>query len=134
MNSKSITKNLGFGQVVLDFLKGLIVSLILSLGMIIALAFSLKWIEIDDRFIPAIVLLVKGICVFVGAIIAIKGESKGLLKGVCFGVIYILLAFFIFSILSGMFSMGLGLLLDMLFAALLSGLVGIVKVNKISKY
>ena len=134
MNSKSIVKNSIFGQVVLDFLKGLIVSLLLSLGLIIAFAFSLKWFEINDNFIPVIVLAIKGICVLVGSLFAVKGDSKGLIKGVCFGIIYILLAFFIFSMLSGMFSVSLSLFLDMLFAALLSGLVGIIKVNKNSKF
>ena len=134
MSSKSISKGLVSTQIILDFLKGLIVSLILSLALIIALAFSLKWVEINDRFIPAIVLIIKGICVLFGSIVAVKGDSRGLLKGICFGVIYILIAFFIFSMLSGGFSFNLSLGLDMIFAALLAGFVGIVKVNKVSNF
>ena len=127
-------KNMFFSQIVLDFLKGIIVALLISLGLIIAFAFSLKWFDINDNFIPAITLLVKGLSVLIGSLIAIKGDSKGLLKGVCFGSIYIFLAFVIFSILSGNFSINLSVLLDLAFAAIIGGIVGIIKVNKNSKF
>ena len=127
-------KNMFFSQIVLDFLKGIIIALLISLGLIIAFAFLLKWFDINDNFIPAITLLVKGLSVLIGSLIAIKGDSKGLLKGVCFGSIYIFLAFVIFSILSGNFSINLSILLDLAFAAIIGGIVGIIKVNKNSKF
>ena len=81
-----------------------------------------------------ITLLIKGLSVLVGSIIAVKGSEKGLVKGIAFGAIYILLAFLIFSILSGNFAFGLSSFLDLFFASLLGGIVGIIKVNKSSKY
>ena len=120
-------------KIVLDFLKGIIVALLASLALIIAFAFSLKWFEINDNYIPEITLLIKGISVFIGAMIAVSGDSKGLIKGAVFGAIYIFLAFLIFSILSGEFGITVHFILDLLFSVSLSGIVGIVKVNKNSK-
>ena len=51
-------------------------------------------------------------------------------KGLCFGVCYVVLAFVIFSVLAGSFSVGVSFALDLAFAGLLGGIVGIVKVNK----
>lgn len=126
-------KNIFSAQIVLDFLKGIIVALLVSLALIIGFAFSLKWFEINDNYIPAITLLIKGISVFIGAMIAVSGDSKGLLKGLAFGAIYIFLAFLIFSVLSGEFGLSAHFVLDLLSASLLSGIVGIVKVNRNSK-
>ena len=95
--NKVSAKRLFSNQIIVDYLKGLIVALLLSLGLIILFAFSLDWFNIKDVFIPAITLLIKGISVLIGSIIAIKGDSKGLLKGAAFGMIYIVLAFMIFS-------------------------------------
>ena len=133
MSYKSSTKSLLSQSIILDFLKGIVVSLLLSLGLIILFAFSLKWFDISDSLIPAITLLIKGISVLTGSIVSVKGTEKGLLKGACFGAIYITCAFLIFSILSGSFMIDLNSLLDLLFSSLLGGIVGIVKVNKSSK-
>lgn len=133
MSLKGSTKNLFNNSLIFDFLKGIIVALLLSLGLIILFAFSLKWFNISDVLIAPITLVIKAVCVAVGSIVAIKGESKGLLKGVSFGAIYMFFAFVIFSILSGSFSFSVSSFLDICFAALLGGLVGIIKVNRVSK-
>lgn len=131
---KSSVKNLFSNQIIADYLKGIIVALFISLALIVFFAFSLGWFDISDNFIPAITLAVKGVSVFVGSILAVKGDSKGLLKGSLFGLIYIVLAFLIFSLLSGVFSITLNFVIDVIFASLLGGIVGIVKVNKNSKF
>ena len=113
-----------------DFFKGILVASLLSLGLVIFAAFCLKWFSISDAFVAPITLLIKGTSVFVGALFAIKGTSKGLVKGALFGLIYIVVAFIVFSVLAGTASIGVSTLLDVLFASLLGGIVGIVKVNK----
>ena len=117
-------------NVVFDFLKGLIVASLLSLGLIVLFAFCLKWFSLSDNVILPITLLIKMISVVIGSLIAVKGDSKGLLKGVLFGLIYILFAFVIFSFLAGTFNIGLSFLLDIVAASLLGGIVGIIKVNR----
>lgn len=130
MFGRTKTEKLTNENIVFDFVKGLLVATLLSLGLVVLFAFCMKWFSIPDEFITPATLLIKGLSALVGSILAVKGNSKGLLKGMTFGAIYIVLAFVIFSILAGTFDIGLGLVLDLAFASLLSGIVGIVKVNK----
>lgn len=130
MFGRSKTETLSNENVIFDFFKGLLVATLLSLGFVILFAFCMKWFMIADEFIAPITLVIKAVSVVSGSAIAIKGKSKGLLKGMAFGVIYILLAFIVFSMLANTFSIGLNTLLDVAFASLLGGIVGIVKVNK----
>ena len=116
-------------SIILDFLKGLIVSMLISSGLVILLAFSLKWFSLDEKFIMPLNLAIKTISVVIGASIAIKGDSKGLIKGILFGLVYVLFAFLCFSLLAKSFAVDLSLLLDILFASIAGGIVGIVKVN-----
>lgn len=117
-------------NLLLNFLKGLIVSMLISFGLIILLVFCLKWFSFNEKYITSLNLAIKTISVLVGSSIAIKGESKGLVKGVCFGLLYIFVAFVSFSILAKTFSMDLSFLLDVVFSCLAGGLVGIIKVNR----
>ena len=131
MFGHSKSETLSKDNIFYDFLKGLLVATLLSLGLIILFAYSMKWFSIDDQFISPFTLLIKGVCVLVGSSLAVKkGTSKGLLKGVLFGIVYIAIAFIIFSILAGTFSVGLSTVLDLAFAGLLGGIIGIIKVNK----
>lgn len=115
---------------IIRFVKGLIVSMLISFGLIILLAFCLKWYSFDEKYISPLNLAIKTISVLVGSCIAIKGESKGLLQGIGFGLLYIVVAFLSFSFLTKTFAMDLSFLLDVVFACLAGGLVGIIKVNK----
>ena len=113
-----------------SFLKGLIVSMLVSFALIILLAFSLKWFSLNEKFISPLNLLIKTISVLIGSIIAIKGESKGLVKGIVFGFLYVALAFSSFSFLANSFVFDLSLLLDIVFACVAGGTVGVIKVNR----
>ncbi len=130
MASFSKTKSSSNQSVVFDFIKGIIIASLVSLALVILFAFFIKWFDISDGYLNLITLLVKAISVIIGSIFAVKGDSKGLVKGVVFGLIYIIFAFVIFSFLAGSFSVGLSTLLDLAFASLLGGIVGIIKVNR----
>ena len=130
MFSKSSSKTVSNENIILDFVKGIIVSSLISLGLVILFAFCLKWFSLSDIYISPVILAIKGISVIIGAIIAIKGNNKGLLKGLCFGILFMLIAFFMFSLLAGVFIVDVSTVLDFLFASLAGGIVGIIKVNK----
>lgn len=130
MFSKSKTEKIKNNNIVFDFIKGAIVAILISLGLVVLFAFCIKWFSLSDAVIAPVTFVIKGLSVLFGAMIAVKGDSKGLVKGVGFGAIYICFAFVIFSILSGSFSIGLTSLLDLVFSVVLGGIVGIVKVNK----
>ncbi len=122
--------NISKENLIFSFLKGIIVAMLLSLGLIILFAFCLKWFTLPETVIVPTNLAIKAISVIIGTILAVNDKSKGLFKGFAFGIIYILVAFIIFSLLAGGFSAEIGFGLDLLFGGLLGGIVGIVKVNK----
>ena len=118
------------GSVMFDFIKGLIIASLCSLALVVLFAFCIKWFDIGDGYLNLITLSIKGMSVVIGGIFAVKGQTKGLLKGLIFGLIYVIFAFLIFALLAGTFNIGLSFLLDLAFASLLGGIVGIVKVNR----
>ena len=128
--SYSVRDSLEKNSLVFDYLKGLIISMMISFGLVLAFAFSLKWWEVGDGMIMPINLAIKIISVCVGSIIAIKGEHKGLVKGVVFGIIYMAVAFISFSILANTFVLDLSFFLDLICSAVAGGIVGIIKVNR----
>ena len=130
MFSFSKTEKFSNENVVFSFVKGLIVATLISLGLIVLFAFCFGWFSLPDASIVPVNLAIKGLSVLVGSLIAVSGNSKGLLKGFVFGLCYVVVAFVVFSLLAGTFSFELSVLLDMAFAGLLGGIVGIIKVNK----
>ncbi len=117
------------GNLIIDFLKGLIVAILISFALIIVLACCLKWFSIDEKFIIPLNIAIKILSVIFGAMIAIRGDKAGLLKGVVFGCLYMFLAFTTFSFLAKSYSVDLGLLLDVICTCIAGGIVGVVKVN-----
>ncbi len=124
--AKSKTVNSNFFQ----FIKGLIVSLIITFAAIIIFALIIKWANLSDSVITPVNLVIKAIAIAFGTIIFAKSGTGGLKKGLIFAVSYITLAFVVFSALSGAFSIGISLLLDYVFGAVVGAVVGIIKVNR----
>ena len=117
------------GNIVVEFLKGLILAMLISFALVIVLAFCLKWFSLDEKIITPINITIKIVSVVIGALVAIKGESRGMFKGVFFGALYIMLAVASFSFLSKSFVFDLSLILDMVCSCLAGGIVGVIKVN-----
>lgn len=117
-------------NIVLDFLKGIIVATVTSLVSVVVLALFVKWFSLSDKVIAAVTMVIKAASVVLGAIFAVKGESRGLVKGAIFGLVYILFSICLFGLLSGSISFSIMSLLDIVSACLVGGIVGIVKVNK----
>ena len=129
MQSKTKTEKLKKDSVLFDFIKGSVVALIISLALIILFAFCFKWFSLSDSIISPMTFVIKGVSVIIGALIAVKG-SRGLMKGMCFGAVYMLLSMMIFSVLAGSFSFGISSFLDLVFSVILGGIIGIIKVNR----
>lgn len=113
-----------------QYLKALIVSLIVSFAGILIFALIIKLTNMSDGWIVPINLIIKAISVAVGMIIYTKSRSGGLKKGIILAVSYITLSFVVFSALSGDFSFSWTLLLDYVFSILVGAIVGIIRVNK----
>ncbi len=125
------TKKLSNDNIFFDFVKGIVIAVIISLGLVMLFAVILKGFALPDNVIAPITMVIKAISVVFGSFVAVKkGSSKGLVKGASFGTVYIVVAFLLFSILSGSFDIGLSSVLDLISAAACGGIVGIIKVNK----
>ncbi len=130
MSVFSKTKSSGNESLLFDYFKGILIASLCSLIFVVVFAFVIKWFDIADGYLNLITLMIKALSVIIGAIFAVKGKEKGLVKGAVFGLIYVIVAFVIFSLLAGGFSLGLSFVLDLAFATLLGGIVGIIKVNR----
>lgn len=114
----------------LKILKSALICVLISLGLILIFAISLKFIDISDVVIKIINQVIKIISIFFGVFFCQKTDkSRGLIKGILIGVIYSIFAYFVFSILNSKISFGLCNILDMLFSAIFGGICGIFCAN-----
>lgn len=118
------------GGMALSLLKGVIISLSISLVSILVFAFILKFTNISDSFITPINQIIKGLSIFLGTFLGLKKEKKmGLISGLLIGMIYTLLAFVIFSALNGSFVFSRTLITDFCFGGIIGAICGIICVN-----
>lgn len=128
MNSELAIKNKG--GVVSCFIKGVLVSLLVTLAGIFLFALILKFVDLDALVIKIVNQIIKILSVLFGVKVCLKGnKSKGLLKGGIIGVLYTVFSYFIFSLLVSSFSFGLNLLYDILFLGLSGVVCGVIFVN-----
>lgn len=111
-------------------LKGILVSLCITILGIFLFALVLKFVNLNTTVIKIVNQVIKILSVLFGVKVCIKNDkSKGLLKGSVVGVLYTVFSYLIFSLLVSSFSFGLNLIYDILFLGL-SGLVcGVIFVN-----
>ena len=119
----------------LEILKATIVAVIISLAAILALAFLIKAVNIPTEVIPMINQGIKGFSILVACLLCLKLPRNGWIRGIIVGLIYIMLAYVIFSLLnSANFSFGLSLLNDIALgtvSGLLSGITaGLIRGRK----
>ncbi|MCL2796522.1 MAG: TIGR04086 family membrane protein [Firmicutes bacterium] len=118
-----------------EILKAVIVAVIISLAAILILAFLIKTANIPSDTIPIINQVIKGVSILTACLLCLKLPKNGWLRGLAVGIVYILLAFLIFSLLnSAKFSFGLNLLNDIALGSvsgLLSGIIaGLIRKKK----
>ena len=96
--------------------KGSVIALCVSLLLVLVFAFLLKFTNIPDGAIASVNQVIKGLSVFIGVFVGMKKTKElGLICGMLIGVVYTLVAFFVFSLLSGCMVFDLSVLTDMLF-------------------
>ena len=110
--------------------KGTLLALCTSLVLVLVFAFLLKFTNISDSAIAPVNQVIKGVSIFLGVFIGLrKCKELGLVSGLLIGFIYTLVAFLVFSILSGSFTFDLSLLTDAVFGAIIGAICGIICVN-----
>lgn len=103
--------------------KGTIVSLCIVMVAILLFAFVVKWAGLDSGVINAVNQIIKIVAIFFGVYACMKKSTeKYLYKGIAVGALYQVLAFLLFSILNGSFSIGVSIVWDIL----LAGVIGLI--------
>ena len=127
MKVKATKQNSNLLSVVL---KGSLISLSISLVLILVFAFLLKFTNIPESVIYPVNQVIKGVSVFAGVFIGLKKSRQlGLASGLIIGFVYTILAFLIFSVLSGSFTLDLTFLTDIIFGGVIGAICGIICVN-----
>ena len=101
------------------------------LVLILIFALLIKFLNIPDGAIQPVNQAIKIISILFGVIAALKNfPQKGLLTGALIGLIYTILAFMFFSLLSGQLIINASLFIDVVFALLIGAMCGIFCVNR----
>ena len=92
-------------NILLNGLKGSMLSVCISLVLILIFAFIIKLTSMSDALIKPINQVIKIVSILIGTMFIVKKvKQKGLLLGAMVGLLYSILAFVVFSILNGGFS------------------------------
>ena len=112
-----------------NLIKAVLIALIFSCASILIFALVLYLFSIPNEAIKPINCLIKVLAVFIGCFFSIKGE-RGLIKGLIYGGIITVIAFFFFALLSGTFVFGVSFLWELLLGLTVGAVAGIVTVNR----
>ena len=108
---------------------GLLSALLTSVVLVFAFSVVISYLPIDPGFIRPINGIIKAFSVLVGALLGLRGDKGGAIKGMVFGAIYWVLSYLLFCAIAGAFDFGISILFDILLCTLVGGIVGVIKVN-----
>ena len=105
-------------------LKGLMISFILTLISILIFSIILTYSNISEKIIPIVIIILTFISILIGTIIGVRKISKnGMLNGAIIGGTYVILLYFISSLLNTGFAFNTYTIL-MIMAGIISGIIG----------
>ena len=108
----------------LPILKGTVISFILTIFMIFIISVLLCKTELNESIISPSIIFSSCFSILVGAFFMTKGiEKNGMLLGSILGLIYVLIIYFISSILSSNFLLNLNSIILMI-SSILCGAIG----------
>ncbi len=128
---KEKLKNINFASIA-SILKSSLVGVIVSILLVLVFAFVLKFVDFNSNTIAIVDQIIKIISIFIAVAVLNKSVDNLLLKGIVAGAIYAIITFMVFSVLNGGFNLGIGLISDIAFSALVGG-VGAIVINIIKK-
>jgi putative membrane protein (TIGR04086 family) len=106
-----------------------VIGILVSLVLILLAALLIKSLNLADSWLAPLNQSIKGVSLLTGALIAFKNKSNGWVKGLIFGIIYVVLAFLIFSLIDMTFSPDASLIWDLLLGAGMGVICGVIAVN-----
>lgn len=112
-----------------EFVKALIVSVIITLLLVLLFAVIIRFCSIDTSYIAIINQVIKCVSIITSMLICFTRRTNGWLRGFIFGLVYILAAFLIFSAFSSEFIFDIKLLNDCVLGGVTGLIGGIIVVN-----
>lgn len=126
---ENLEENNGINKFTL-WLKGILLSMGLTLIMILFLSVLLSISNIKESVIMPTVIFISTFSILIGAFfISRKIESKGIIYGSLLGLIYMMILYLISSIMSLNFSLGLNSIIIIVFGVIGGAIGGILGVN-----
>lgn len=118
-------------KTVINILKGVGISLISTLILLIIFSIVLTYTNIQERVINPVIMIITAISILIGSSLGnIKIKKNGLINGGIIGGIYITTIYLISSILNWRFSLNMESLIMIIVAIIFGILGGIIGVNK----
>lgn len=118
-----------FKQSILNIIRGTLFSLLFSVIGVLILTIVAKYTEIADKPIMIINQVIKVVALLFGIFLGFRGEKGGFFVGLIVGLLYTLLSFLIFSLLSGGLDFTSITLYDFLLGIACGVISGILTVN-----
>lgn len=116
---------------IIKIFKSVIIALGITLISIFMFAIILTYTNISEKVIPGVLVIITFISILIGTLVGMKKINKnGMLNGGIIGGVYVVLVYFISSILNTGFVFN-SYTLFMILSGFLSGIIGgVVSVNK----
>ena len=111
-------------------LKGLIISIITTIILILIFSVMLVETNIREEYIDTVIIIISSISILIGTSIStIKLKKNGIINGIFISIMYMLILYIFSSILNGNFSIEIQTIYMMISGILLGVLGGIIGVN-----
>lgn len=122
---------IGQNRTLINILKGVGISLIATVIMLIIFSIILTYTNINENVINPVIMIITAINILIGSSLGnVKIRKNGLINGGMIGAIYILIIYLISSILNWRFSLNVQSLIMIVIAIVFGILGGIIGVNK----
>lgn len=122
---------IGQNRTLINILKGVGISLIATVIMLIIFSIILTYTNINENVINPVIMIITAISILIGSSLGnVKIRKNGLINGGMIGAIYILIIYLISSILNWRFSLSVQSLIMIVIAIVFGILGGIIGVNK----
>ena len=118
-------------QKFINILKGVCISIILTLMLLLILSAILTYTNVSEKWIQPAIIILTSISILTGSsITSFKLKKNGILTGTIIGIIYFTIIYLISSIISANFSINIQTIITITAGTLFSILGGIIGVNK----
>lgn len=118
-------------KTILNIAKGVGISLISTLIMLVIFATLLTYTDMNENIIDTVIIIITAISILIGSSISnLKIRKNGLLNGALIGGLYIIFIYMVSSILNWRFSLSIQSIIMIIVGIIFGIFGGIIGVNK----